>query len=263
MKNISVFIDGTWSEPDDETNVYRLSQLARGEVLYFGGPGNQDDNGTLGQLFGGAFGLGSERIVRRVIDQLIDVYEYGDKVFVISYSRGAAIARIVCSRIPNIPIEFLGCWDTVASFGIPIDIGPFRFQRLNLFKGKDLNVSHNILRAVHLVAFHETRNAFKPTLMNHLPGIVEETWFPGAHEDIGSSQSALRYMAERAKESGLQVDVPLALPTKIHRPTGIVNAYKQGAREIHVLSDGKPDYSIKPWLHPSILDGFKIRGRDS
>lgn len=261
IKNISVFIDGTWSEPSDGTNVYRLSQLAQGTVIYLGGPGNQDDNGLLGQLFGGAFGAGSEKIVRNAESELMQVYERGDQVYVFGFSRGAALARILCSRLlGKVTVDFLGCWDTVASFGIPINVLGIKFQRINLFKGKDLFVSVNVRRAVHLLAFHETRHAFTPTLMNYLPNVVEEIWFPGTHEDIGSSNRTLSYMAESARSSGLEVDTVYGdtHPVEINWNMGVLDAYKQGPRETRVLRNGATDHSLKPWLHSSIIDGFNV-----
>lgn len=186
--------------------------------FYYNGVGNYLENTTLGMTFGGAFGFGAERIVRNAYYDLVRHYAEGDEIYIFGFSRGAAIARmlaayiekhhvadrIFCLRVFGTPwilwrgypkskaegrrpkISFLGVWDTVASFGIPKNIGWFKFQEINLFK--DLKVAESVQEAWHIVALDESRDAFKPTLMTPdpiNPSRINEVWFSGNHANVG------------------------------------------------------------------------------
>ena len=61
-------------------------------------------------------------------------------------------------RIENVPINVLGCWDTVGAFGVAKNILGIPFQKINLLK--NLDVSLCVKRAFHMVALDETRDSF-------------------------------------------------------------------------------------------------------
>lgn len=208
-QNIAVFIDGTWNDPDDEhkTNVFRLYQGAvkdKGQqCLYLAGVGNEKENGLIRQYLGGAFGLGADDKKDEAVAWVLERYEPGDSVFFFCFSRGAAIGRMAAGELPH--VTFLGCFDTVGAFGLPIGPG----QSVNLFK--DMHVGPHVQHALHLVSLDETRPAFVPTLMNEREGI-EEFWMPGAHSDVGGgnphrglSDIALLEMAGSAEARGLRL----------------------------------------------------------
>ena len=84
------------------------------------------------------------------------------------------------------PINVLGCWDTVGAFGIAKNIMGIPFQQINLLK--DLTIPDSVKRAYHMVALDETRDAFVPTLMDQdpiHPYRIVELWFSGNHSNIG------------------------------------------------------------------------------
>lgn len=81
-----------------------------------------------------------------------------------------------------VDVSFLGLFDTVGSFGIPLKLGQLNFQKLNLFR--DLTLSPNIKKTLHLVAIDESREPFIPTLTN-FSNQAEEVWMPGVHSDVG------------------------------------------------------------------------------
>ncbi len=213
--NIAVFIDGTTNDHTDRhvTNVLKMRRLlANGQTgLYLRGVGNEFDNegvgGFFGRVLGGAFGAGSDAKCDAAYDALEAAHQEGDTVFVFGFSRGAAIARMLCARVhedglngTHAPIRMLGCFDTVASFGIPGD-------NWNLFK--DFHVSPSVMEAYHAVALDETRDTFPPTLMNRREGI-NEVWFKGDHSDVGGgrlrsglSDMALCWMIANAQAAGL------------------------------------------------------------
>ncbi len=80
------------------------------------------------------------------------------------------------------PVRFLGVWDVVAAFGIPINLG-FNFNRINL--GYKLGLSKGVKYCYHALALDEARQAFRPT---RLQGGCE-VWFRGVHSDVGGGNN--------------------------------------------------------------------------
>lgn len=129
-------------------------------------------------------------------------------------------------------VRLLGVWDTVGSLGIPRGVIPLmdKFdealdRRLYAFLDTDLNP--RVEAAYHAVAIDEHRRPFVPTLWTDPKGAplrvnvagsnVEQTWFVGAHSNVGGgyadtglSDIALKWMIDRASKNGLQFD-PTAL----------------------------------------------------
>jgi hypothetical protein len=247
-KNIVMCLDGTWNQPGTrdfgflaETNVYKLFTMLKGTrartrtnarqckeyldqhqgvrqiAFYYHGVGNSVENSQIRQVLGGAFGIGADAIVERAYLDLVRVYRPGDRIFIVGFSRGAAIARLLANVVGrrDVPrslwtlrifgqhwlvwksaqtidataavfIDVLGCWDTVGAFGISKNIMGIPFQRINLLH--DLDVSLCVKRAYHMVALDESRDAFEPTLMDPdptSPNRVVEVWFSGNHANVG------------------------------------------------------------------------------
>jgi uncharacterized protein (DUF2235 family) len=226
-KNLVICIDGTGNHPDqaeeqeeDTTNVYRFSKLLiedeQQKVKYFQGVGTSgwkiwDQKGDL-------YGLGADGIRDKAYDFLGAHYQHEDRIYIFGFSRGAAIARDLTNLIKdrgikgdwNVPIELLGLWDTVAAFGIPIDIIGLPTQSTNL--GKKLDIPSNVKNTYHLLAIDEQRTPFIPTLVAAAPN-VEEVWFAGVHADVGGGYEkrqladiSLRFMIERSKLQFLRFD---------------------------------------------------------
>ncbi|NOZ10191.1 MAG: DUF2235 domain-containing protein [Gammaproteobacteria bacterium] len=182
--------------------------------FYYHGVGNAIENSAIGMAFGGAFGFGAEAIKQRAYLDIIHEYHPGDRIFIFGFSRGAAIARLLASYVAkqgipkrlltlrwlgrkwpvwmsdnkneDINIEVLGCWETVASFGLPVSFLGIPFQKINLFK--NFTVPLAVKRAYHIVALDETRDAFEPTLMNPdpvNPNRIVQVWLSGNHANIG------------------------------------------------------------------------------
>lgn len=201
-------------EPRDVLNASLCKHYDDKQIgLYYAGVGNEYDSDPLLGLLGQATGLGAEDAVERAYLDLVRVYRPGDRVFIFGFSRGAAISRMLARAIDvrgaprtvwtikllgkhrtaktskdklAMPIEILGCWDTVGSFGIAKTIGGINLQQLNLFR--DLSVPENVRQAYHMVALDERRQEFEPTLMDHDPNRPEriiEIWFAGDHANIG------------------------------------------------------------------------------
>ena len=203
--------------PEGHHNAARCKRYgSNGEkqvAFYYNGVGNKVENSWLGQKVGGAFGLGAEAIKERAYLDVAREYEPGDRIFIFGFSRGAALARMVASALDKrgipksfwtlrvfgrqrpvktskqhiaVDIEVLGCWDTVASFGLAKNILGIPFQQINLLK--DLTVPISVKRAYHLVALDEDRDAFVPTMMDPdpvNPNRIVEIWFSGNHSNVG------------------------------------------------------------------------------
>jgi hypothetical protein len=205
-------------EHSDTIKIEASTHLVKQIAFYYHGVGNKMENSEIGQVFGGAFGMGASAIVDRAYLDVAKVYRQGDRVFIFGFSRGAAIARLLASVIGHrsiptsiwtlrffgrsialwtssrkiddihnpVMVDVLGCWDTVGAFGISKNIFGIPFQQMNLLK--DLTVSLCVKRAYHMVALDETRDAFVPTLMEPDPTDpkrITEVWFSGSHGNVG------------------------------------------------------------------------------
>ena len=196
---VVICFDGTWNHPDQiekgllvPTNVYRLWDALEGTevkgqstatldkrltpeagsdqiAVYYGGIGNTAESSWFREKFGGATGLGERSIRDRAYNDLVAIYEPGDRLFVFGFSRGAASARMFADCIEkrgiperavtlsmagrvlslwrkepplkhagapgNVRVCELGIWDTVGSFVVP------RRSFQKILPGKSLDVS--------------------------------------------------------------------------------------------------------------------------
>jgi hypothetical protein len=118
-------------------------------------------------------------------------------VSIFGFSRGAALARAFSNRLiakcvrqggqllyQSYPIRFnfMGLFDTVASFGVPSE------NVRTPFTERELIVSPAVERCVHYVAAHEVRFSFPVDLIRKngkLAGDWLEKTYPGVHSDVG------------------------------------------------------------------------------
>lgn len=101
-KTIAMFLDGTWNDPEDKTNVFRASELiapsngSQEQLVYYDeGLGTQSFEG----IRGGVFGKGLRKNVTEAYEWLSKNYEDGDDVFVFGFSRGAFTATSITGMI--------------------------------------------------------------------------------------------------------------------------------------------------------------------
>ena len=86
-------------------------------------------------------------------------------------------------------IEFIGVWDTVDAYGLPIDqlailwdkfIFPLRFD--------DRELSTIIKKACHAISIDDERHTFHPVLWDEKKETtdrLQQVWFSGVHSDVG------------------------------------------------------------------------------
>jgi len=223
--------DGTWNEDQEddlnETNVRKF-------LMEYDGA-NFDDNyiegvgtrfGAVGRVLGGVFGAGGKTRIEEMYEKLISNWNAGDhEIDIIGFSRGAALAvhfaNLVAkhgvqdddNNIHEMPdIRFLGIWDIVGSFGMPINF-ILNFHDINV--GYDINSADTkIKNCFHAMALYENRQTFDLTRLNvgNKAAHVEEMWFRGVHSDIGGgngnvklSNITLSWMLEKAQQCGLPI----------------------------------------------------------
>jgi uncharacterized protein (DUF2235 family) len=120
-------------------------------------------------------------------------------------------------------IACIGVWDTVGSYGIPAGIGfaaLARYYALITLGFHDTSFGNNVAVGLHALALDEHRRAFVPTFWTSAKGQrpnghVEQTWFAGAHcnvgggyPDSGLSDQALIWMIARVQAlTGLEFNI--------------------------------------------------------
>ncbi len=118
----------------------------------------------------------------------------------------------------DIPVHFIGVWDTVGALGIPDHLGVLNLlEEPGKYKFHDTQLNPLVRHARHAVAVDEMRQSFEPTLWtNTQDRDVKQVWFPGAHSDVGGgyretglSDGALGWMLGEAEAAGLAVDPAL------------------------------------------------------
>ena len=116
---------------------------------------------------------------------------------------------------PDIPVDFIGVWDTVGALGIPSYVGiPDFLGSRKRYEFLDVVLNRHIAHGRHAVSLDEMRAPFRPTLWRDIPPDqdVQQVWFPGDHSDVGGghrdkglSDGALDWMM---RETTAAIGVP-------------------------------------------------------
>lgn len=117
------------------------------------------------------------------------------------------------TRRTDVPIRFMGVFDTVGALGIPPDMNFMRrmFSRKK-YQFHDTVLGAYVQTARHAMAMDERRLAFTPTLWTKVDEQrdIAQVWFPGVHGDVGGSYSdtglgdiTLEWMIKEARKCGL------------------------------------------------------------
>jgi uncharacterized protein (DUF2235 family) len=142
----------------------------------------------------------------------------------------------------NIPIHFIGVWDTVAAYGLPIDeltqavnrwVWPMRFASTSLLG--------NVRHARQALSLDDERGTFLPIPWDEKaeePGSerLRQVWFPGAHADVGGgypddglSYVALCWMIGEAADKGLRFEPNIVAAYRaVATPTGRIYDSRAG-----------------------------------
>lgn len=111
-------------------------------------------------------------------------------------------------------IEFVGVWDTVDAYGLPIEELTRAVDTIVLpLTMPDADLAPEVRRARHALSLDDQRNTFHPRLWNEDteadradPGRIRQVWFAGVHADVGGgypddglAHVTLRWMADEAE----------------------------------------------------------------
>ncbi len=101
-KNIAFFADGTWDDPNSNSNVFKLYSAAVNidgiqVSAYDSGVGT--DGNPLDKIFGGGFGIGLFQKIKQGYSAIASQYVPGDQIFIFGFSRGAYTARSLAGMI--------------------------------------------------------------------------------------------------------------------------------------------------------------------
>jgi uncharacterized protein (DUF2235 family) len=96
-RRLALFLDGTWNEVSDNTNIWRFRALfapvgADGctQLGYYStGLGTKFGE----KIRGGMFGVGIDTAITSAYEWLMEHYQLGDEIFIFGFSRGAYTAR--------------------------------------------------------------------------------------------------------------------------------------------------------------------------
>ncbi len=169
----------------------------------------------------------------------------------------------------DVPIRFLGVWDTVGALGIPDDMAFLNLlDRLKDHTFHDTALNPHVQTARHAIALDELRATFQPTRWVAAPRQdAKEMWFPGVHSDVGGSyreaglaNGALLWMIEEAEAAGLAFAAPMrAQITASHLDVihdscdGVFKLLATQPRAVPRLDRTNSDI-----LHPSTLDRLDV-----
>jgi uncharacterized protein (DUF2235 family) len=167
-----------------------------------------------------------------------------------------------CTPDSDIPIRFIGVWDTVGALGIPLRGLRWITRRKHVFH--DTELSKTVQTARHALAIDERRAPFEPTLWleKAKPNqTVEQVWFPGVHSDVGGgypeselSDIALQWMLDEATSAGLALDVGVLTARPLApKPTGKLHNSKQGLYRLTPGSDRRIGADGTQSVHPSAM----------
>ena len=100
-KRIIFCADGTWQDPVNNTNVYRLYKaltMASDQVTFYDDGVGADATG-LDRILDGAFGQGILQKIQDGYTKIAHVYDPGDEIFLFGFSRGAYTVRSLAGMI--------------------------------------------------------------------------------------------------------------------------------------------------------------------
>lgn len=175
----------------------------------------------------------------------------------------------------DINVRFLGLWDTVAAYGMPIEeMARGISQWLFPWQMPDYRLNDGVKRACHALSVDDERTTFHPVLWDErnekpLPARdgkrclnderISQVWFPGVHSNVGGgypddslAQISLAWIMSEAKRCGLVFkSLPDANPQTIGHPVtaqdkdgriydprrGIGGYYRYGPRNLSMLGN--------------------------
>ncbi len=189
-------------------------------------------------------------------------------------------ADMVAKQRKDVGIRFLGLWDTVGAYGMPVEelkrgihwlLWPMMFG--------DCKLSLKVRRACHALALDDERTTFHPLVWDEQAeaerveqGLVEkgritQVWFPGVHSNVGGgypedqlSLITLAWMMNQAIANDLPLDMQCVQRVNADKSpyarlydsrAGMAAYYRYAPRRIPVPCHGNEE--ILPIVHASVI----------
>ena len=217
----------------------------------------------------------SEEALREQVDRAFDLYRqshYGNDASLASAFKqefGVTVPDASSVEAKDIPIQFIGVWDTVGAVGVPFDGLRWLVDRVFPLKFHDQGLSDRVMRACHALAIDDERKTFHPTLWDEgdHPN-VHQVWFTGMHSNVGGgyprqglAHISLYWMMEQAQIEGLRF-YPEAVREARNRSnalaklydsrSGLSAYYRYKPRDIRKLCQDHCKGKLR--LHESVVD---------
>lgn len=262
------------------------------------------------RLLGGMFGFGLRRNVIDLYVFLSQNYQNEDKIFCFGFSRGAFTIRVLVGLIASqglasgsnsfdlrkdaeekfnnyrhywkkntstrpddeVPIQFVGVWDTVDAYGAPVDeIKDVLNKAFHLYF-PNRKLSHTVTKACHALALDDERSTFHPLLWDENGehnSRIEQVWFSGMHSNVGGGYPdddlayvPLVWMLKKARSHGLYLDSQVldnyekraSCHGKLYDSrSGLGSFYRYAPRDIGKINRTKVQID-KTQIYPSVIE---------
>ncbi len=267
------------------------------------------------KLLGGAIGLGLRRNVIDLYVFLSQNYQDKDKIFCFGFSRGAFTIRVLVGLIASqglasgsnsfalrrdaeekfnkyrhnwkknistttddeIPIQFVGVWDTVDAYGAPVDEITDALNKVLHLYFPNRKLSPTVAKACHALALDDERRTFHPLLWDENGehnSRIEQVWFSGMHSNVGGGYPdddlayvPLVWMLKKAKAHGLYLDSKVlddyekraSCHGKLYDSrSGLGSFYRYAPRNIEEISNTNLVQIDTAKVHPSVLERIAL-----
>jgi uncharacterized protein (DUF2235 family) len=178
-------------------------------------------------------------------------------------------------------IRFMGIWDTVDAYGMPIDeLKEAIDQYIWPMTLADRKLSDHIERVCHALSLDDERPTFRPVLWTdpHTnPSRLTQLWFAGVHTNVGGgypddglSYVTLQWIMAEARRHGLRFyrdhwmecqSRADAHGEQYDSRSGLAGYYRYGPRDVDALcDDGQHQVLVaRPQIHDSAMKRIKNR----
>jgi uncharacterized protein (DUF2235 family) len=166
----------------------------------------------------------------------------------------------VAQNVRVTSIHFLGLWDTVAAYGLPVDEWTIGIDRyIWPLELPDRKLWSAVERACHALSLDDERTTFHPVLWDEdrVPeGKITQVWFSGMHANVGGGYPddslagvPLLWIMRQAEAAGLQFKVSPQQPDALlvaksardkdgrlyDSRAGLASYYRYGPRDVEAL----------------------------
>lgn len=181
-------------------------------------------------------------------------------------------------KVPS--IRFLGLWDTVAAYGLPVDEWTIGIDRyIWPLELPDRKLWSGVQRACHALSLEDERTTFHPVLWDE-SGVPEnkirQVWFTGVHSNVGGGYPddslagvPMLWIMKEAEAAGLHFKISPQQPDALLVATssrdkdgrlydsrsGLASYYRYGPRDVEALCND--DYNgvkiLQPKIHETVF----------